>query len=72
MPLAHSTNPFEVVETARHLYSFAGEALLCRIPARQFKAGDPLTWEAEKAARSAARLVEERLAEQVAQHRTSS
>jgi hydrogenase maturation protease len=68
-PLTHSMGPFELLETARRLYCFAGEALLCRIPARQFEPGKRLTHEAETAARFAAKLVGEHLSRLVAQHR---
>lgn len=70
-PLTHSIGPFEVLEFARRLYGFAGKALLCRIPAQQFGAGEALTREAEKAARSGARLVEEHLSVLIGQHRNS-
>ena len=71
-PLTHSMGPFELLETARRLYWFAGEALLCRIPARQFEPGKGLTHEAENAARSAAELVGEHLSRLVAQHQQKS
>jgi len=59
MSISHFMNPFELLEMARRLYSFAGEALLCRIPARQFEPGERLTRRAEDAARSAVKLVKE-------------
>jgi len=59
--LTHSIRPSEVLETARRLYGFAGEALLCRIPAWQFETGEGLTRQAEKAACSAAGLVGEHI-----------
>ena len=62
-------NPFEVLETARRLYGFLGEALLCRIPAGKFEAGEGLTPRAEEAARSAAKLVGEQLSALISQHR---
>ena len=68
-PLSHSTSPFEVLETARRLYRFLGEALLCRIPARKFEAGEGLTRQSEEAARSAAKLVGEHLSKLISQHR---
>lgn len=39
-PLTHAANPEEVVALARALFGFAGEAFLCRIPARGFGAGE--------------------------------
>ena len=56
-PMAHSMTPAEVVAIARDLYGFAGKALLCRIPAKQFGFGEALTTEAEAAARGAAQMI---------------
>ena len=61
-PIAHSVSPAEVVAIARDLYAFAGKAVLCRIPAKQFGFGEALTTEAEAAARAAALLVTEYVA----------
>jgi len=58
-PLAHSMSPAELVAMARRLYAFAGEALLCRIPAKQFEYGEELTPQAKAAARSAAKMIAE-------------
>ena len=71
-PLTHSIGAFELLETARRLYCFGGEALLCRIPARQFEPGKGMTQQAENAARSAAKLVGEHLSRLVAQHQQKS
>ena len=68
-PLSHSTSPFEVLETARRLYGFLGQRLLCRFRARKFQAGEGLTPQAEEAARSAAKLVGEQLSALISQHR---
>jgi len=58
-PLVHSMSPAELVAVARRLYAFAGQALLCRIPAKQFGFGEELTLEAKAAARSAASMIAE-------------
>jgi len=58
-PLAHSMSPAELVATAQRLYAFAGKALLCRIPAKQFEYGEELTPQAKAAARSAAKMIAE-------------
>lgn len=68
VPLTHSMHPSELLEIARLLYSFAGESFLCRIPARQFEPSEGLSSEAEDAACSAAKLVEEHLFLWMAQH----
>jgi hydrogenase maturation protease len=60
-PIAHSMGPAEVVAIARRLYAFAGEAFLCRIPAMHLAHGEGLTPQAETAAQSAAKLIEENL-----------
>lgn len=39
-PLTHASTPEEVIALARALFGFAGDAFLCRIPARNFTAGD--------------------------------
>jgi Ni,Fe-hydrogenase maturation factor len=44
---------------ARRLYAFAGEALLCHIPAKHFEYGEELTPQAIAAARSAAKMIAE-------------
>lgn len=61
-PMAHSMSPAEVVAIARDLYAFAGKALLCRIPAKQFGYGEELTAEAKAAARAAAKTITEYVA----------
>jgi len=38
--LTHAATPEEVVALAAALFGFAGEAFLCRIPARHFGAGE--------------------------------
>ena len=37
-PLSHASTPVGVVALSRALFGFAGEALVCRIPARDFSA----------------------------------
>jgi len=61
-PMAHSMSPAEVVAIASDLYAFAGKALLCRIPAKQFGFGEELTAAAKAAARSAAKVIVEYVA----------
>ncbi len=39
-PLSHFSTPAEIVALARALFGFAGDALLCRIPADDFSAGE--------------------------------
>lgn len=68
VPLTHSMHPSELLEIARRLYSFAGEAFLCRIPAWHFEPSEGLSSEAEDAAYSVAKLVEEHLFLWMAQH----
>jgi Ni,Fe-hydrogenase maturation factor len=65
-PLTHSVNPFELLEMARQLYGFTGEAIFCHIPASNFDPAEELTHAAEEAAVSAARLVGERLSQMAA------
>jgi hydrogenase maturation protease len=65
-PLTHSVNPFELLEMARQLYGFTGEAIFCHIPASKFDPAEELTREAEEAAGSAARLIGERLSQMAA------
>jgi hydrogenase maturation protease len=65
-PLAHSMSPADVVALARDLYAFAGKALLCRIPARQFGYGEELTAEAKAAACGAAKMMTEYIAQYAA------
>jgi Ni,Fe-hydrogenase maturation factor len=67
-PIAHSMSPQEVVTIARDLYAFAGKALLCRIPAKQFGYTEELTADSKAAARSAAQMI----TEYVALHATKS
>jgi Ni,Fe-hydrogenase maturation factor len=42
-PLTHVTEPAEIVALARALFGFTGEALMCRIPARDFRFDDDLS-----------------------------
>lgn len=39
-PLSHGATPEEIVALSAALFGFGGRALLCRIPARRFDAGD--------------------------------
>jgi Ni,Fe-hydrogenase maturation factor len=41
-PLTHTANPAEIVALSRALFGFHGEALVCRIPARDFSPGESL------------------------------
>ncbi|MGA2714190.1 MAG: hypothetical protein ABSG41_13875 [Bryobacteraceae bacterium] len=41
-PLTHAANPAEIVAISRSLFGFNGEALVCRIPARDFSPGESL------------------------------
>ncbi len=59
-PLAHSMGPEEVLALARRLYGFRGEALLCRVPGVDFSDGAGLSAAAERNARVAALLIQER------------
>jgi hydrogenase maturation protease len=61
-PLAHSMSPAEVLELTRRLYGFAGEAFLCRIPAKYFEHGERLSPQAEAGAHAAAKMIQERIA----------
>jgi Ni,Fe-hydrogenase maturation factor len=45
--LSHVMSPAHVIALARKLYGFHGEAWLCRLPARDFTAGAPVSREAE-------------------------
>jgi hypothetical protein len=42
-PLTHAANPAQIVALSRALYSFHGEAHVCRIPARDFSPGESLS-----------------------------
>ena len=42
-PLTHASTPAEIVMLSRMLFAFSGEALVCRIPARDFSPGEGLT-----------------------------
>jgi hydrogenase maturation protease len=53
-PLSHVATPAEIIALARALFGFTGEALLCRIPVRDFRFGDNLSADALKSARRAA------------------
>lgn len=61
-PLTHAVHPGEIVALARSLYGFAGEAYLCRIPARDFSPGCALSPETPPALRLAAAELERFLA----------
>lgn len=62
-PLAHKISPAEVLELARRLYGFAGQAFLCRIPAADFGHGQKLSAQAEAGAHAAARMIQQKLSE---------
>ena len=53
-PLTHAATPGEVVALAGALFGFAGEAFLCRVPARAFSAGDAPAPEVLRFAKEAA------------------
>jgi hydrogenase maturation protease len=53
-PLTHASTPAEIVALSTALFGFTGEALLCRIPAREFSPGDDLSPCARPAAQHAA------------------
>jgi Ni,Fe-hydrogenase maturation factor len=55
--LSHSMHPGAVVALARKLYGFAGEAWWCRIPARKFAPGAPVSGEARQQASEAAAML---------------
>ena len=52
--ISHASSPAEIVQLARQLFKFSGEAWVCSIPAQDFSAGEGLTGEgllrAERAA----------------------
>jgi Ni,Fe-hydrogenase maturation factor len=53
-PLTHAATPHELVALAAALFGFAGEAFLCRIPARHFGAGEDPAPEVLQSAQEAA------------------
>lgn len=53
-PLTHVSTPAEIIALSRALFGFVGEALLCRIPAREFSPGENLSPYALQFARQAA------------------
>lgn len=53
-PLTHASTPAEIVALSRALFAFTGEALVCRIPARDFSPGEGLTADGGRMARAAA------------------
>jgi hydrogenase maturation protease len=57
-PLAHAMSPAEVVCLAQRLYTFAGEAFLCRLPASSFHDAERLSPFAEEGARAACALLQ--------------
>lgn len=63
-PLTHVTRPCEVVALARILFSFAGQAYLCGIPAGDLSEGATLSVSARRFAWHAAREIEALLAVQ--------
>jgi hypothetical protein len=56
--LTHSSSPGEIVALARALFSFTGEALVCRIPVRDLSAGETLTAEGLRLVQETARQLE--------------
>jgi len=54
---SHIVTPAVILHLARQLYDFAGEAYLCRIPARDFDFRDQLSPQAEAQALAAAALL---------------
>jgi hydrogenase maturation protease len=65
-PLTHSSDPAEVVALSRALFGFAGEALVCRIPVRDFSPGAPLTAAGTRRASEAAGELQRILSETMA------
>lgn len=61
-PLTHVVRPAELVELSRRLFSFRGNAWLCRVPGIDFGQGEGLSAEAEANARAAADLLRRFLA----------
>jgi len=61
LPATHHLSPGQLVALASLLYSFRGEAWLCRVPGENFTGGIGLSDCAEANAGAAARLVRERL-----------
>jgi Ni,Fe-hydrogenase maturation factor len=53
-PLTHVTTPAEIVALSRALFGFTGEALICRIPARDFRFDGDLSPDGIRSARQAA------------------
>jgi len=53
-PLTHVTEPAEIVALARALFGFTGEALMCKIPARDFRFDDDLSTDGIESALQAA------------------
>jgi len=56
-PLSHSVSPAELVEIARQLFNFRGQAYICHVPGADFGEGEGLTPETEANARLAADLL---------------
>jgi hydrogenase maturation protease len=61
-PLTHVVRPAELVALSRRLFSFSGEAWLCRVPGVDFGQGAGLSTEADSNARIAAELLRRFLA----------
>jgi hydrogenase maturation protease len=53
-PLTHFSTPAEIIALSRGLFGFAGEALLCRIPAGDFSPGETLSPRTRRLVREAA------------------
>jgi hydrogenase maturation protease len=60
-PFSHNLNPASVLELARRLFGFSGEAFLCHIPAKRFEHGQELSPEAQAAAKRAASIIMEQV-----------
>ena len=56
----HWLGPVHVIDLARRLYGFSGEAWLCRVPARDFSLEGRLSAAGERAAREASGLIIDR------------
>lgn len=61
-PLTHVLGPAEVVELARKLFGFSGDAYVCRIPACDLAEGEGLSPAAERFVEQATREIDHLLA----------
>jgi len=52
-PLTHVATPAEIVALSRALFGFTGKALICRIPARNFRFDDDLSADGIESAQQA-------------------